>query len=188
MEHPFDGSLVRGRLLADFRRAWLILVVVQHAPLDTGVFDADVLASQLIESLEQRGALFRGDGFGRRAGFEFRRLIGCQFGQLRCRVRFCRDRRGGFFLGQMLQRVERMPAAAAAYFACRLLEDFRCYAKSDAAFRALGVHRSALDPSTGQSCPLLPALRPVDGNIERDPGRVSCKHFVDLLGEYAGKG
>ena len=152
------------------------LILVENPPLDACVLDADIRSGQLVQRLEQRRTLFRRDRL-RQAfvieglGFEFGEVFLGKPGSFLFRSR----------LRQVLERVERMPAAAAADLSRGLLENVCGYAKRRAAFRALCVHCLALSPRTRQPRPRLAVLFPEYRLIERDPGVERRHDLVNLF-------
>ena len=128
---------------------------IDDAPLDARVFEAYVIAGELVECFQKRSALFaryRGGGCIGLSGHD--------------RIRRRRDRylgrrlrlglRAG--LGQVRQRVERVAAAAATDLACGLFKDLGRHAERKAALGTLGVHKLALTPCSADPRPRLVTL------------------------------
>ena len=162
-----------------------VLVVGNDPPFDAGVLDPDVFACQLVERLQERGALFGRNETWRGVGFE---VAGVGFRLELRQVRFGigPGPGAGLVLRQVFERVERLAATATANLARSLSKDIGRDAERNAAFRALGEHRSALDSPAGQARPGLPVLVPRHRRFELDTVRVGPAHVLDLSGEYAG--
>ena len=132
-----DEPAHRTRIIVGFLRRIAIVLHIEYSPFDAGVLNANVRAGEFVEGLEECCAALGGDRLRRLVCFELRWF---RLGFVGLFVGRRRYRNHRFLLGQVVEGVERIAAAATAHPAGGLPQDLCGYAKRGATFGTLGVH------------------------------------------------